>query len=287
MSYSPAHSPGINKTLTTVLIIMIIIWPVLHGSGDEIPDENQRAVQYGIYYKNDQGASWGVVMDQRMSNLHYGGPGGVLNFGRRAHRPSYIAEWSFARLQYNYLRPVHKSTIAVNPGAGMRYLHLRKLFTPGGQGFYAGGQVNVSGNMRFAPRLGNSFMYGDFIGELRPQAELGFNRRFLWRDWNIELSLATSLIGYAVRVPEYGTSYALADGGGTSLNGYEKRFLMPYNYAHITTGIFLRERFRGLNNPNWFRVGYIWDYNTMKGSHDLNMSTALHQLVLELYFRVK
>jgi hypothetical protein len=250
-------------------------------------EDTGRAVKHGVYYKNDLGFTWGVFMDQRMSGLHYEGPGGIINIGRRAHRPSYIAEWSFARLQYNYSRPDHKNTIVENPGAGIRYLHLRKIYTPDSYNIYAGAEANVFGNIRLAPRLGNSFLFADMVAELRPQASTDFGTRFLWRNWNVELSMAASLLGYTLRIPEFGVSFELDEDGGVMIQGYEEMFLLPHNYMHVTTGVFIRESFRGTSNPNWFRIGYVWDYYTMAGRHNLNMNNALHQIVLELYFRVR
>lgn len=267
-----------------ILIISSATPPKVFGADDE---NNRKNVGSGIYYKIDQGFTWGIVKDQRMSNLNYEGPGGIINFGRRAHWPSYISEWSFARLQYNYTRPAHKNTVVENPGIGLRYLQLRELYTPESHSIYAGAQVNVFGNFRLAPRLGNSYLFADMIAEIRPQGEVHFGSRFLWRDWNVELSMAASLLGYTVRIPEYGVSYELGGDGSVNTQGFEQGFLMPHNYAHLTTGVFIRESFGGVNNPNWFRIGYIWDYYTMAGEHNLNMNNARHQLVLELYFRVK
>ncbi len=278
----------IIKRLTDSLFPFILLVSFsVSGALSANESEGNRTAQPGVYYKMDQGATWGILMDHRMSNLHYKGPGGVLNFGRRAQSYSYITEWSFARLQYNYSKPAHLSTVVENPGAGIRYLYLRKLYTPDRYSLWAGAQVNVFGNFRLAGRLGNSYLYGDLIGELRPQAEYCFNSRFFWRDWNIELSAAASLMGYTVRIPEYGVSFELSEDGGVKIQGYERQLLTPFNYAHVTTGIFIKESFRGESNPNWFRVGYVWDYYTMKGKHNLNMNNALHQLVLELYFRIR
>ncbi len=277
----------INRLTTILFTLAFSVSFSVAGTLNFNTDTRSQTVQPGIYYRMDQGATWGTLMDQRMSNLHYQGPGGVLNFGRRAQSYSYITEWSFARLQYNFSKPAHLSTIVENPGAGIRYLYLRKLYTPSRYSFWAGAQVNVFGNFRLAGRLGNSYLYGDLIGELRPQADFGFGSRFFWRDWNIEFSAAASLMGYTVRIPEYGVSFELKEDGGVKLQGFEKQLLTPFNYAHITTGVFIKESFRGESNPNWFRVGYVWDYYTMKGKHNLNMHNALHQLVLELYFRVR
>ncbi|MFO7923253.1 MAG: hypothetical protein R6U58_06135 [Bacteroidales bacterium] len=279
----PAHL----KWQIIISLILLVNPGVLSSEFNSEGEFLNKKIQYGVYYKIDQGASWGVLMDQRMSNLHYEGPGGILNFGRRAHRPSYISEWSFARLRYNYSKPAHKSTVVENPEAGLRYFYLRKLLTPRSYAVYAGGEVNVFGNFRMAQRLGNSYLHADMIGEIRPRGDLNFSSRFLWRDWYIELSAAASLIGYTVRVPEYGVSFELKEDGGVKTQGFEQQLLMPHNYAHVTTGIFIRESFRGESNPNWFRIGYVWDYYTMRGKHNLNVSNAVQQLVLELYFRVR
>ncbi len=266
---------------------MVMIAVIPHNSLHANDDDTRKRVQHGVYFKSDHGLTWGVLMDQRMSNLHYEGPGGVVNFGRRAHRSHYIAEWSFARIQYNNSRPVHGSTVVENVGAGLRYLHLRKLYTPSDYNINAGVQANVFANLRMAPRLGNSYLFADLIAELRPQADLEFGSRFLWREWNVELSMAASLLGYTLRIPEYGVSLELDKDGGIRIQGYEEFFLLPHNYAHVTTGVFFRESFRGESNPNWLRIGYVWDYYTMAGSHNLNMNNALHQLVFEFYFRMR
>ncbi len=281
----------ITQIINRLTIILFTLALSISFSGAEtlnsINDTGSQNVQPGVYYRIDQGATWGILSDQRMSNLHYQGPGGVLNFGRRSQSYSYITEWSFARLHYNYSRPVHLSTVVENPVAGIRYSYLRKLYTPDSYNIWAGAHINVFGNFRMAGRLGNSYLYGDLVGELRPQAEFGFHRRFFRRDWKIELSAEASLIGYTVRIPEYGVSFELSEDGGVKIQGFENMVLTPFNYAHVTTGLFIKESFRGESNPNWFRIGYVWDYYTMKGKHNLNMHNALHQLVLELYFRIR
>ncbi len=269
--------------LITLAALSVLTPGILKGDDD--PDRKKR--ETGIYYKNDLGYSWGVLSDQRMSNLHYEGPGGVLNFGRLAYRYYYITEISFARLQYNYSRPKHQNTIVENPGAGVRFMHLRRIRTPGNYDFYMGAQANVFGNARIAQRLGNSFLFADMIGELRPQADIFLSRRFLWRDWNVEFSMAASLAGYTLRIPEYGVSFELDQDGGVKIQGFESNFLLPHNYNHITTGVFIRESFPGKSNPNWFKIGYIWDYYSMNGDHNLNMHNTLHQFVLELYFKIR
>jgi hypothetical protein len=276
-----------NLFMTRIFGLLLLIFFQLPATLTAGVDQERKAVTEGIYLKNDLGLTWGVLLDQRMSNLHYEGPGGVINFNRYTFRQSYISEWSLARIGFNSSRPGHRNTVVGNSEAGIRYTHLRLLDSRGRYNLYAGGQVNVFGNIRVAPRLGNSYLFADFVAELRPQADLHFSSRFLWRDWNLGFSLAAALAGYTVRIPEYGVSYELSDDGGVKIQGYEKGLLLPHNYAHLTTGIFLRESFLGKDNPNWFRVGYLWNFYTMAGDHGLNTSNALHQLRVELYFMVR
>jgi hypothetical protein len=271
-----------KQFLLLVIILSINLDSLFAGA-----DTGINTSRAGVFYKNDIGVSRVVLLDQRMSNLHYSGFGGILNFGRFSITQRRITEWSFARFQYNNARPGHQNTRVENPGAGIRYMHLRNFLAQQNQNIYAGGQINVFGNARMAPRLGNSFLHADLIAEIRPQADLSLNRRFLWREWNIDMSMAASIAGYTLRVPEYGVSFEISDDGGVKVQGYENKLLTPFNYGHVTTGVFIREFFRGESNPNWFRVGYVWDYYTMKGDHNLNMNNALHQIVLELYFRVR
>jgi hypothetical protein len=277
----------IMSILRSLALVLPFGTAFLLCAGLQAADNERRTPASGIYYTVDQGVTWGILKDQRMSNLIYQGPGAVLNFGRRAQWSSFISEWHVVRLQYNNSRPSHANTIVANPGVGFRYLQLRRLYTPGTHDIYAGAQALVTGNFRIAPRLGNSYLFADMIAEVRPHAELYFQSRFLWRDWNLEFSFAASMLGYTVRIPEYGVSFELDEHGGTRIQGYEQQWLTPLNYARVSTGIFIRESFTGSNNSNWFRVGYVWDYSTMAGAHNLNLNNALHQLVLELYFRVR
>ena len=239
-----------------------------------------------VFLKIDQGFSMNRILDKKMSNLHYYGPGGVLNFGRRVHEKNYTAEWNFARLQFHYSKPAHESTIVYNPAYGLRYMHLRK---PGARSFFdieLGGQADLFVNARVAPRLGNSFLFADLIGKIGPRVDLSTSSRFLWREWNVDLSMSAALFGYAFRMPEYGVSFKLSEDGGVKVQGYESQALHPLNYGHFTTGLFIRESFGRRDNPNWFRLGYVWDYYTLGGRHGLNVNHASHQFVLELYFKV-
>jgi hypothetical protein len=124
-------------------MLNLLFISTLSLSGSAAGADDGKNAREGIYYKSDQGITWGVLLDQRMSNLHYGGPGGLINFGRHAYRTSYISEWNFARLMYNYSRPAHKNTVVMNPSAGFRYIYLRKLDTPAGYSVHTGAQANV------------------------------------------------------------------------------------------------------------------------------------------------
>lgn len=239
-----------------------------------------------IYFKIDQGFSLNRLLDQKMSNLHYTGPGGILNFGRRVHREKYTAEWHFARLQFHYTKPAHQSTLVYNPAYGIRYMHLRKIVRDDSWLIQAGGQADIFANVRIAPRLGNSFLFADVIGEVSPRADVSASYYFLWKEWQLDFSLSASLLGMAVRMPEYGVSFQLSEDGGVKVQGYEAQMLHPLNYGHLVSGLFIRESFGRSANPNWFRIGYIWDYYTLGGRYKLNVNHATHQFVLELYFKV-
>ena len=247
--------------------------------------DNEKVKIRNIYYKVDQGVSAGRLLDQKMSNLHYTGFGGVLNFGRRAVTPNYIAEWNFLRVNFNYLNPGHGATDVYQPTVGLRYLHLRNLNELGVFQVHAGLQANLFADVRIASRLGNSFLYADIISEVRPQAKFSTSFHLL-RQWNFDFSIAVSLIGVGYRFPEYGTSFMLSEDGGAAFSFSEVHILKPSNFGHFTTGIFLSESFGDVLNPNRFRIGYVWDYYSMKGNHELNVNNAVHQLVLEFYFKV-
>ncbi len=239
-----------------------------------------------VFFKIDQGFRSGRFLDQRMSNLHYSGPGAVINFSRYAYRKDYNSELSFARFYFNPSLPRHKNTIVYNAGGGIRYLHLNRVSPVGPFQVHVGGEVNFSADARYAPRLANSFLFADFIANIRPKAEFSTTHFFLWKDWDIDLSLAWGLGGYALSLPRYGVSYRLADDGGVALQGYKGQILHPANYLNLTTSLFIRESFGGAGNPNWFRAGYIWEYSSVKTPHDLYFQNAAHKFVLELYFRV-
>ncbi len=238
-----------------------------------------------VYYKVDQGISTGIILDQKMSNLHYTGPGALINFGRRVYTPDYIAEWNFLRINFGYLEPEHKGTQVYKPSLGVRYLHLRNLNSRGIIRVHAGLQANLFADVRIAPRLGNSYLFADIIGEVRPQCKLSTSFYFL-RQWNVDFSLSATLTGIGIRYPEYGTTFMLSGDGGIAFQPGERHILKLSNFGHVTTGIFLDESFGNPSNPNRYRIGYIWDYYSMKGNHNLNVNNAVHQLVLEFYFKV-
>ncbi len=238
------------------------------------------------YFKINQGFSYSRLLDQRMSNLHYTGVGGFLSFSRFVIAEQYMAEWSFARLGFQVANPQHKGTSVSNPSIGIRYMHLRKLNTRGVFQYHVGGQADLFANIRMAPLLSNSYLYAEFVGEIMPRADINFSLYLFDRDWELEMSVAAGLLGYAVRIPEYGASYQLGSDGSETLSNNQKMLLHPGNFNHFITGFFVREPFGKGQNPNFFRVGYVWDFFTIRGQHDLNLYNANHQLVLKLYFMV-
>jgi len=268
-----------------LLVFFCLITSEISANTSEGQDEQDESIPRQVYFKIDQGLTSSLTMDKKMSNLHYRGFGGILNFGRRAHTQDYIAEWNFLRAQFNLSTPKHENTQVYNPAAGFRYLHLRKLDSLGPFQIHGGGQLNLFTDMRIAPRLGNSSFFADVFGEIRPQAKLSTSFHVL-REWNMDFSLSLALMGYGLRIPEYGVIYRLAGDGGVTFQGMERQILTPSNFSHYTMGVFLKESIGDVSNPNWLRIGYVWDYYSMSGNHELNVNNAVHQLVLELYFRV-
>ncbi len=260
-----------------------VIYAKTNNQTDQEKNKNENWRQ--VYYKVDQGLSTGMVLDQKMSNLHYTGPGGVLNFGRRARTSAYIAEWNFLRINFGYLQPKHEGTQVYKPALGVRYLHLRNLNSLGIFQVHAGVQANLFADIRIAPQMGNSYLFADIIGEIRPQGKLSTNFHLL-RQWNVDFSFSATLLGTGIRFPEYGTSFRLSDDGGIAFQSSETHILKPSNFGHFTTGVFFRESFGDASNPNWYRIGYIWDYYSMRGNYNINVNNAVHQLVLEFYFKV-
>ncbi len=281
-----------KKSLILINLFIFTALNVLNAAGNDYKNLNNtddadlHDVSYKhVYYKIDHGLSTGIVLDQKMSTLHYTGPGALLNFGRRVYTPDYIAEWNFLRVNFGYLEPEHKATQVYKPSLGISYFHLRNLNTQGVISVHAGLQANLFADVRIAPRLGNSYLFADIIGEIRPQCKLSTSFHVL-RQWNVDFSLSATLMGVGVRYPEYGTSFILSGDGGVAFQPGETHILKPSNYGHFTTGIFLHESFGDPSNPNNYRIGYIWDYYSMKGNHNLNVNNAVHQLVLEFYFKV-
>lgn len=243
------------------------------------PDKN-------IFFKIDQGFSYGRLLDQRMSNLHYAGPGGIISFGRYVEAAKFVSELSFARIAYHMAQPQHEGTEVNNPSFGLRYRHLRRMPGRTAWRYRLGAQADAFANVRMAPSLSNSFLYVDFISQLSPAIDIGYTLFLFERDWNLDFSLAASLFGYALRIPEYGASYQLGSDGSETLANNVSTLLHPGNYNHFVTGIFYKDSFGRPENPNRFRIGYVWDFYTIRGAHDLKTFTAAHQLVLELFFLV-
>lgn len=242
--------------------------------------------QNDLYFKIGQGFSLARLLDQRMSNLHYTGPGAVLSFSRYSEGDRYRSELDFAGIRYQVLQPRHEGTTVNNPSAGIRYAHLRRLNVRSVADYHAGGQVEVAANVRLAPALSNSFLYADFTGTLQPRFDMAYILDLFDREFQFDLTLALGILGYGIRIPEYGVSYQLGSSGSEVLTNHVQTWLHPGNYRHVTTGIYYNNRMGRMDNPNRFRIGYKWDYTRISGRHGLSLHDASHQLVLELLFLV-
>lgn len=278
------HMTSIQRTCVFGMLALIVSIKSLAvlapgQSGEAMPDKQK-------YFKIEQGFSYGRILDQRMSNLHYTGPGGMLAFGRHARQDHQITEWNFARFVYHNAGPGHEGTLVNNLALGVRYMHLWALGSRGAFDFFLGGQANVFGDVRIAPSLGNSFLFSDLVGSVHPHACAEYAPYFFNRPWRFDFSLSIGLLGYGIRLPEYGSTFQLSGDGGSRMLNNERMILRPGNHAHFITGVFIRESFGGAHNPNFFRVGYVWDYYRIRGSHGLNVYNASHQFVLELFFMV-
>ena len=236
------------------------------------------------FLKIDQGFSKGLLFDQKMSNLYYGGPGGVLSFALHRRAPSHISEWHFARATFQYSRPEHENSLVYNFAGGARYVHLRRLEPRGPFRFYAGGQADLTGDFRIIPAMGNSFLFANALGSLQPRVDVSYALLLFDREWHFDYSLAASLIGYNLGFPEYGTSYRIGEDGGSTLQNMESFLTHPGNTAQISSSVFYRHSFGNEYNPNWFRIGYNWEYLRLDGNHELRLYNVRHQVVLELYF---
>lgn len=256
------------------------------GASDTLDTEHDTMHRNNVFFKIDQGFSYGRLLDQRMSNLHYTGLGGVLSFGRYVEAENYVSELSFARIAFHMAQPGHSGTRVTNPSGGIRYKYLRKFESRGAINYRLGGQAEAFANVRLVPALSNSYLYVDFITEISPRLDVEYRMAFLNREWNFDFSLAVSFLGYAVRIPEYGASYQLGSDGSETLANNISMMLHPGNYNHFITGIFLREFFGRQGNPNRYRIGYVWDFHTIRGDHSLITFSAGHQIVVELFFLV-
>lgn len=239
-----------------------------------------------VYFKIDQGVSFNRLLDQRMSNLHYSGPGAMLAFSRSVLSPGYISEINFASIGFHYTKPGHGGTTVYNPAFGFGYMYLQKINTRSNFGLYIGGRADAFGNVRIVPSLGNSFLFTDFVSEIMPSARLELFPYLMQRHWNIDISFSASIAGFSLRHPEFGTIYQIDSEGGVNMLENETRLLYPGNYAHLNTGVFLRGSLGGQYNPNGYRLGYSWDYYRIRGNHGLTVYNAVHGIILELYFMV-
>ncbi len=237
-----------------------------------------------VYFRIDQGFSYGRMLDQRMSNLHYAGPGGGLSFARHVRTGNYISEIRFAQVAFHFAQPVHEGTMVYNPVLGAGYTRLQALRTRSAVDLYVGGQAELYGNTRIAASMSNSFLFSDLSGQLKASGQASYGLYLFDRLWQFEFTFAAALAGYGIRLPEYGVNYHLAEHGGTYMLNSENLVLHPGNYAHFCTGIYYKGSLGRQHNPNRFRIGYAWDYYRIKGSHDLNVYHASHQLVLAFYF---
>lgn len=239
-----------------------------------------------VYLKIGQGVSFGRLLDQRMSNLHYTGPGLALSFSRYAENDRYISELIFAGIGFQLLQPRHEGTTVNNPSVGIRYSHLRKLNASSFADYRLGGQVEVFSDIRIAPALSNSFLYADFIGALQPRVDVAYTLYLFDLELSFDFSLAFGILGFGMRIPEYGASYQLGSSGSEVLTNSIQMLLHPGNYRHLVTGIHYNKNLGRSDNPNRLRIGYIWDYSHIRGAHNLSLYNTSHQLRLELLFLV-
>ena len=239
-----------------------------------------------VYFKIGQGVSFGRLLDQRMSNLHYTGPGALLSFSRHLVSPDHVSTLTFARVGFQYSQPAHEGTQVYNPVFGFRYMQMRRLQTSWPVEVYLGGQADVFANIRLIPALSNSSLFSDVVAEMQPRGRIGLSPVLFQREWLIDLELSVSLLAYGLQLPEYATIFQIGEDGRSRMNDTAPMLLHPGNYARLGTGLFWHDSFGGADNPNRFRIGYAWEYYRIHGRHDLSVYNASHQLVLQLFFRV-
>ncbi len=258
-----------------------------YGSDGHLPPTYLAGIpEQAVFFKIEQGLVFSRLLDQRMSNLHYTGPGLSLAFSRYVISPKHHSALSFARLGFQYAQPAHEGTQVYNPAFGLRYMHMRKINARWPFDLYVGGQADAMANIRIIPSLSNSSVFSDMVAELQPKGQIQFIPYLFDREWPIDLSLSFSLLAYGVQLPEYATIFQIGEDGRSRINDADLFLLHPGNYAHLTSGIFWNDSFGGERNPNRFRLGYVWDYYRISGRHGLSVYNARHQLVLQLFFQV-
>lgn len=295
------------KAWMILLLLGIAPGPVFPADAGQPHDKavefNSMATQYGqdgqlppthlagipdrqVFFKIEQGLVFSRLLDQRMSNLHYTGPGLSLAFSRYVISPEHHSALSFARIGFQYAQPAHEGTQVYNPAFGIRYMHMRKMKGSWPFTLHLGGQADVFANIRIIPALSNSSMFSDVVMEVQPRGQIEIVPYLFDREWPIDFSLSFSLLAYGLQLPEYATIFQIGEDGSSRMNDADILLLHPGNYAHLVSGIFWHDSFGGERNPNRFRLGYVWDYYRINGSHGLRVYNASHRLVLQLFFQV-
>lgn len=265
------------------LIILLSVVPLDLLSENE-KDKDELAKYRHRYFNVDQGVTYSRVSDQNMSKIHYSGFGLEINFRRFVETHNFISELGYLNSSFNYMTPAHNSTEVLQPRFGFSYSHLRKTDYSEQLNLLFGGEAVVFADFRIIPVLSNSFLYADFISALRPKAMIksSFN---LFREWNYSFSGAFSLLGYGLRIPEYGPVFKLSDDGGMEQQAIETIFLSLANYRHIATELALHESFGDDNNPNKYKISYMWDFYVLENSFSRKTYNAMHRLAFTFYLK--